>query len=83
MKLETGLLTFMLGVAALYWGRPILIPLTVAVLLTFLLNPVVSALYRWGLRRALAVLLVVFCVFSVVGAVAYALGSRSFRPPAS
>jgi predicted PurR-regulated permease PerM len=70
------LLTFMLGVAALYWGRPILIPLTVAILLTFLLNPVVSALYRWGLPRALAVILVVFCLFSVVGAVAYALGSQ-------
>jgi predicted PurR-regulated permease PerM len=68
--------TFMLATAALYWGRPVLMPLTVAVLLTFLLNPVVNGLHRNGLRRPFAVLLVVFCMFSLLGTVTYALGTQ-------
>jgi predicted PurR-regulated permease PerM len=66
----------MLAVAAVYWGRPVLIPLTVAVLLTFLLNPVVNALHRWGLRRPFAVFVVVICVFSLLGTITYALGRQ-------
>jgi predicted PurR-regulated permease PerM len=68
--------TVVLAVAALYWGRPVLMPLAVAILLTFLLNPVVNAMHRKGLPRAPAVLLVVFLVFSVLGIVIFAIGHQ-------
>lgn len=44
-------------VAALYVGREVLIPVTLAVLLSFILAPVVAVLRRLWLGRALAVLL--------------------------
>jgi predicted PurR-regulated permease PerM len=66
----------MLVVTALYFGKPILVPLTIAVLLTFLLNPVVNALHRWHLSRPLAVFLVVISVFSALGSATYALGRQ-------
>jgi predicted PurR-regulated permease PerM len=49
----------------------VLIPIALAVLLTFLLNPVVSALHSRGLPRAPAVLVVVVLVFSGVGGIAW------------
>jgi predicted PurR-regulated permease PerM len=48
----------------------------VATLLSFLLSPVVDGLHRWGLRRQLAVILVVIAVFSLLGSIGYALGRQ-------
>ena len=48
-----------LVVAGLYWLQGVLIPLALAVLLTFLLSPVVSTLQRRGLGRVPAVLVTV------------------------
>src|SRR5690242_2068600 len=75
-KRLAGLATFMLVVAALYLGKPVLIPLTIAILLTFVLNPIVDALRRWHLPRPVAVFFVVISVFSAVGSVTYALGRQ-------
>jgi predicted PurR-regulated permease PerM len=49
-------------VAALYFGRPLLVPLALALLLTFLLTPAVSALQHRGLPRVPAVGLVVVLI---------------------
>jgi predicted PurR-regulated permease PerM len=43
-------------VAALYFAREILVPITLAVLLSFVLSPLVRALQRLHLPRAIAVL---------------------------
>jgi predicted PurR-regulated permease PerM len=56
-----------LMVACLYWAREVLVPVAMAVLLTFLLAPVVTALERWRVPRVPAVVLVVILA---VGAVA-------------
>lgn len=48
-----------LTVAALYLARDVLIPLTLAILLAFLLNPLVERVRRWGLGHKSAVVLVV------------------------
>lgn len=45
--------------ATLYWAQKFIIPLTLAVLLTFVLTPVVALLQRRGLPNVPAVLLVV------------------------
>jgi predicted PurR-regulated permease PerM len=59
-------------IAALYFGRDLLIPLALAALLTFLLSPLVTRLERW-LGRIVAVLLVVALIFSALGGAGYIL----------
>jgi predicted PurR-regulated permease PerM len=59
-------------IAALYFGRDLLIPLALAALLTFLLSPLVTRLERW-LGRIVAVLLVVVLIFSALGGAGYIL----------
>jgi predicted PurR-regulated permease PerM len=61
--------SLVLVVAALYWARAVLIPVVLAVLLTFILSPLVSALQRRGLGRIPSVVLVVALAFSLLGAV--------------
>src|SRR4051794_39596438 len=63
-------------VAALYWGQKILIPFALAILLTFVLAPLVSRLERRGLRRIPAVLLVVFLAFVALGAAGWAVAAQ-------
>src|SRR5262249_11252707 len=60
--------SLVLTVAALYWAQKVLIPLTLAVLLAFLLSPLVIRLQRSGLGRLPAVILVTALAFSLVGA---------------
>src|ERR1700736_5916658 len=46
-------------VAALYFAKAIFLPLALAILLTFLLAPVVRMLRNWGVPRVVAEVLVV------------------------
>jgi predicted PurR-regulated permease PerM/methylmalonyl-CoA mutase cobalamin-binding subunit len=55
------------ALAALYFAREILLPIALAILLSFLLTPLADRLERWGFPRALAVVLVVFMSFAVLG----------------
>ena len=66
-----------LVVAALYWGQKILIPFALAILLAFVLAPLVSWLERRGLRRVPAVLLVVCLAFSLLGAAGWAVVTQA------
>ena len=61
------------GVTALYLARTVLIPIALAVLLTFLVHPVVARLVLLGLGRALSVGLVVTMLFATLGGVAWVL----------
>ncbi len=63
-------------VGALYLGREFLIPVAVAGLLTFVLNPIVRVFER-RLPRAAAVVLVVILTFAVLGAFAWALATQA------
>ncbi|MGH8065052.1 MAG: AI-2E family transporter [Candidatus Entotheonellia bacterium] len=63
--------SLVLIIACLYWAKAVLIPIALAVLLTFLLNPVVNALHSRGLPRTPAVLVVVLLVFSLVSGIAW------------
>ncbi|WP_010583589.1 AI-2E family transporter [Schlesneria paludicola] len=54
-----GAVTTVVLVVALQWGRPVLIPVALAVLLTFLMNPLVKMLHRRGVPHLLAVILAV------------------------
>ncbi|HZT82092.1 MAG TPA: AI-2E family transporter, partial [Gemmataceae bacterium] len=60
-----------LVVASLYFARAVLIPVALAVLLTFVLTPAVSHLQRRGLRRSLAVGVVVVLAFAALALVGW------------
>ena len=62
-----------LVVAGLYWLQAVLIPLALAVLLTFLLSPVVSTLQRRGLGRVPSVLVTVLLALSILGGIGWTL----------
>jgi predicted PurR-regulated permease PerM len=66
----------LMTVGALYLGRGFLLPVVVAGLLTFVLNPIVRFFER-QLPRAVAVLLVVVLSFSVLGALSWALAVQA------
>lgn len=69
LRLLTGLLIAAILIAALYFGRSLLIPLALAILLGFLLDPAVRRLHRWGLPRSLAVFLVVTLALGAVAGI--------------
>lgn len=72
LRVLIGLGIAALVIAALHLGRDLLIPLALAGLLGFLLDPAVCRLKRWGLPRALAVALVGLAALgSLVAAGAY------------
>src|SRR6187200_2176191 len=55
------------AVAALYFAREIVLPVALAILLSFLLTPVANQLEQWRIPRMLSVILVVAMSFSVLG----------------
>src|SRR5215510_8645294 len=56
-------------VAALYFGRPVLLPLAVGVLFAFALAPLVSRLRRIGTGRIFAVLIATLIAIGITGAI--------------
>ncbi|WP_146854659.1 AI-2E family transporter, partial [Brevifollis gellanilyticus] len=68
--------TALLVIAALYLGREVLIPLALACLFTFLLNPVVKRLCLWGLPRVASVCIVTIVSFSSLALIAGFLGKE-------
>jgi predicted PurR-regulated permease PerM len=47
---------FVLVIACLSWARAVLVPVALALLLTFLLAPIVQLLQRIGLHRTVAII---------------------------
>jgi predicted PurR-regulated permease PerM len=75
----SGLLTLAVGVvvvAGLYLGRTVLIPITLAVLLSFLLAPLVNLLRRIRLGRVPSVLVAVLLALSIILAAGTLIGSQ-------
>jgi predicted PurR-regulated permease PerM len=63
----TGTVVGVVVVSCLYWAQTVFIPVALAVFLSFLLAPLVTALQRRGLRRLPSVLLVVMLAAAVLG----------------
>ena len=66
-----------LVIAALYFGQEVLIPITLAVMLSFVLSPVVNVLQRLRLWRAPAVIVTVLAALGVLGLVVTLIGSQA------
>jgi predicted PurR-regulated permease PerM len=62
----TTVLMAVVVVMALYFGREVLVPIALAVLMSFVLAPLVRLLRSWRLPRIVAVLFVVLVAFSAV-----------------
>jgi predicted PurR-regulated permease PerM len=71
-----SLATFTLIVVALYFGKPVLMPVALATLLSFLLSPIVNQLVRLGLSRTVAVIALVLLIFSGLGATIWGVASQ-------
>ncbi len=65
------LATFVLVVAILYIAKDVLLPVAMAVLVAFLLAPLVVKLTRWGLPKPVAILSAVTVTFAVIGTVGW------------
>jgi predicted PurR-regulated permease PerM len=65
----TGTVVGVVVVTCLYWAQTVFIPIAMAVFLTVLLAPLVTALQRRGLRRLPSVMLVVLLAAAVLGGV--------------
>lgn len=63
-------------VAGLYFAREVLIPLALAILLSFLLTPVVRRLERWKLPRVAATLIVVGIAVAVIVSIGYVVAHQ-------
>src|SRR5688572_32046615 len=57
----------------LYWARVVLIPVALAILLTFLLTPAVTWLQRRGIGRALAVVVVTLLALGAAALVTWSV----------
>ncbi len=62
----TGVIFGCVIIACLYFGREVLVPIALAVLMSFLLAPPVQLLQGWRVPRGLAVILVVVVAFAAI-----------------
>jgi predicted PurR-regulated permease PerM len=76
VKIAAALVTAAILLAGLYYGRDILIPLAIAFLITFALNPPVTWFVRRGLPRLLATSLVMVTVVCAVVGLGVILGAQ-------
>ncbi|TJW03685.1 MAG: AI-2E family transporter [Mesorhizobium sp.] len=68
--------TVVTAVAALYFGREVFLPIAIALLLTFALAPLVSALKRAGIPRLPAVVVSVLGAFTVLALFSFIVATQ-------
>ncbi|MGO8750526.1 MAG: AI-2E family transporter [Thermoguttaceae bacterium] len=71
LMILTGTVVGVVVVTCLYWAQTVFIPIAMAVFLTVVLAPLVTALQRHGLRRLPSVMLVVMLAAAVLGGVVW------------
>ena len=71
------LATCVLVVAVLRLAEDVLMPIAFAMLLAFLLSPLVVRLMRWGIPRAMAIVLTVSVAFGVIGGIGWIVTAQA------
>lgn len=74
IRMTAGFVICTILIAALYLGKDILIPLALAILLAFLVDPLVMRLRKWGLPQLASIILVVAFVLAILSGAASYLG---------
>ena len=72
-----GLLIATIVIGALYFGREVLLPLAVAILLSFVLTPPLLVLRRIKVPRVLAVGIVVATAFAIIGGLGWLISREA------
>ncbi len=72
----TGLAVGVVIIAALYFGKDVLLPVTLAVMLSFVLSPLVQVLRRLRIPRAAAVVFSVGLAFATICGVSALVGTQ-------
>jgi predicted PurR-regulated permease PerM len=67
----TGIITGTIIVLTLYFAKVVFIPLALALLLSFILTPIVMFIERIRIPRAIAILIVITCLVAVIGALGW------------
>ena len=65
-----------LAIVAFYWAQAVLIPFALAILLTFLLSPIVTRIQQAGLGRGTSVTIVIALTFAVLAMIGWATVSQ-------
>jgi len=73
------IVTAVICVAALYFARAVLVPVSLAILLAFLLAPAVKLLERWHLGRTGPVVVVVLTTILVLVALGWIVGKQAIH----
>ncbi len=71
-----NLLVFTLICSLLYFGRPVLMPLALAILVTFLLSPITRRLEKLRVPSVVAVVTTVTLAAGVIGVIGYFMGKQ-------
>lgn len=66
----------MIATAVLYLAKEILIPIALAVLISFLLSPLVLWMEKRGIKRSIAVVITVLVLMALVGGLGYMLAGQ-------
>lgn len=74
-----GLLIAAIVIGALYFGREVLLPLAVAILLSFVLTPPLLLLRRIKVPRVLAVAIVVATAFAIIGGLGWLISREATK----
>ncbi len=74
---NASLVALLVVTAVLHFARDVLIPLALAILLSFLLAPAVRRLERWKLGRVVSTLFVVVLGFSLIGGIGWVAGRQA------
>nr|WP_269845931.1 AI-2E family transporter [Sphingomonas sp. BT553] len=76
----SGLLGLAVGVvviAGLFFAKDVLIPITLAILLSFVLSPIVATLRRWRAPKGLAVMVSVLVALGILGGIGTIVGMQA------
>jgi len=74
-----GLLIAVIVIGALYFAQEVLLPLVVAILLSFVLTPPLLVLQRIKVPRVLAVAVVVAIAFSILGGLGWLISHEATK----
>jgi predicted PurR-regulated permease PerM len=74
-----GLLIATIVIGGLYFGREVLLPLAVAILLSFVLTPPLLLLRRIKVPRVLAVAVVVITAFAIIGGLGWLISREATK----
>ncbi len=69
--------TCILVVGILYLAREVLLPIAFAVLIAFLLAPLVVRLTRWGLPKGVAIIAAVSVTFAIIGSIGWIVATQA------